>query len=152
MLIVTLCLSVAPGIVEHMNESGVVSSVAPEARRLAEVVGELAALPAAVDDDAARIDVIAALERLRSAVAAAQVQVIEAFATSQEAANRALGFQARAARRGVPEQVGLARRVSPAAASRQGDPGEDAGAGAAGHVGVAASRRDLRVRRHRGDQ
>jgi hypothetical protein len=110
---------VATDILEHMSESRVVSSVAPEARRLATVIGELAMLPAAVDDDAARIDVIAELERMRSAVAAAQLQVIEAFTASQEAANRALGFEARAARRGVPEQIGLARRVSPASASRQ---------------------------------
>ena len=106
----------APGILEHMNESRVAS---PEARWLAGMVGELAELPAAVDDDAARIDVIAELERLRSAVAAAQLRVVETFTVSQEAANRALGFEARAARRGVPEQVGLARRVSPASASRQ---------------------------------
>jgi hypothetical protein len=112
-------VSVATDIIEHMNEARDVSSVAPEARRLATVIGELAMLPAAVDDDAARIDVIAELERMRSAVAAAQLQVIEAFTASQEAANRELGFEARAARRGVPEQVGLARRVSPASASRQ---------------------------------
>lgn len=98
-----------------MNES----LLGPQARRLAALVGELADLPGSVSDDAARIDVIAQLERLKSAVAAAQIQVVEAFATSQEAANRALGFEARAARRGVPDQVGLARRVSPAAASRQ---------------------------------
>jgi hypothetical protein len=99
-----------------MNEA---SSLAPQARRLAEFVGELAELPAMVDDDVARIDVIAGLERLRAAVAAAQVRVVEAFAVSQEAANRGLGFEARVARRGIPEQVGLARRVSPASASRQ---------------------------------
>jgi hypothetical protein len=94
-------------------------TLAPQAGWLAGLVGQLAELPASVDDDAARIDVIAELERLRSAVAAAQARVTEQFAVSQEAANRALGFEARAARRGVPEQVGLARRVSPASASRQ---------------------------------
>src|SRR5690606_11529896 len=85
-------LSVVAGIVEHMNES----LLGPQARRLAALVGELADLPGSVSDDAARIDVIAQLERLKSAVAAAQIQVVEAFATSQEAANRALGFEARA--------------------------------------------------------
>jgi hypothetical protein len=101
-----------------MNESQG-SSVAPQTRWLAGLAGELAGLPGSVDDDAARIDVIAGLERLRAAVAAAQARMIEQFAVSQEATNRGLGFNARTARRGIPEQIGLARRVSPASASRQ---------------------------------
>jgi hypothetical protein len=112
-------LSVATDILEHMNESRISSSVAPQTQRLAELVGELAQLPAIVDDDAARIDVIAGLERVKAAAAGAQLGLVERFAASQEATNQALGFEARAARRGIPEQVGLARRVSPSAASRQ---------------------------------
>jgi hypothetical protein len=110
---------VATDILEHMNESRVVLLVAPEAQRLTELIGELAQLPAIVDDDAARIDVIAGLERVKAAAAAAQLGLVERFAVSQQAANQALGFEERAARRGIPEQVGLARRVSPSAASRQ---------------------------------
>ena len=83
------------------------------------VVDRLAELPTAVGEDATRIDVIAALEKLKAAAAAAQLQVIAEFAASQEAANRALGVEARHARRGVPEQIGLARKVSPASAARQ---------------------------------
>jgi hypothetical protein len=112
-------LSVATDILEHMNESRVSSPVAAQARRLAELIGELARLPAIVDDDAARIDVIAGLERVKAAAAAAQLGLVERFAVSQQTTNRALGFEERAARRGIPEQVGLARRVSPSAASRQ---------------------------------
>ncbi len=86
---------------------------------LAGLVDRLAGLPAAVVDDAERIDVIAALEKLKAAAGAAQAQVITQFAASQEAANTAMGVPARHAARGVPEQVGLARRVSPASAARQ---------------------------------
>ncbi|HSI92512.1 MAG TPA: hypothetical protein VK925_03385, partial [Jiangellaceae bacterium] len=99
-----------------MNEE---SSLARQAERLAELVGELAELPAIVADDVVRVDVIAGLERLKSAAVAAQLRVIERFVVSQEAASRGLGFAARAASRGVAEQVGLARRVSPGSASRQ---------------------------------
>lgn len=83
------------------------------------LVDRLAELPSAVVDDAERIDVIAALEKLKAAAGAAQAQIITRFAASQEAANTAMGVPARHAARGVPEQVGLARRVSPAAAARQ---------------------------------
>jgi hypothetical protein len=86
---------------------------------LAELAGELAGVPSATTDDAARVDVIAALEKLKAVAAAAQLQVIADFAASQEAANRAMGIEARQARRGVPEQVGLARKVSPASAAQQ---------------------------------
>ncbi|HEX6197361.1 MAG TPA: DUF222 domain-containing protein [Jiangellaceae bacterium] len=95
-----------------MNERAV-------AQRLIDMVGEMAGLPSQVGDDPGRIDVIAGLERLKAAAAAAQLAVVADFAGSQEAANRALGVEARAARRGVPEQVGLARKVAPATAARQ---------------------------------
>jgi hypothetical protein len=95
-----------------MYESGVV-------KRLAGMLGELAGVPSAAEDDATRIDVIAALERLKGAVHAAQLRVVADFAASQEAANKAMGIAARQARRGIPEQIGLARKVSPASAARQ---------------------------------
>jgi hypothetical protein len=89
------------------------------APRLAELAGELAGVPSATNDDAARVDVIVALEKLKAVAAAAQLQVIADFAASQEAANRAMGIEARQARRGVPEQLGSARKVSPASAAQQ---------------------------------
>ena len=84
------------------------------AKRLAEMLGELAGVPSAAEDDAMRIDVIAALERLKGAVYAAQLRVVADFAASHAAANKAMGIEARQARRGIPEQIGLARKVSPA--------------------------------------
>jgi hypothetical protein len=90
-------------------------STAPQ---LAELVGELARVPSATNDDAARIDVIAALEKLKAVAAAVQLQIIADFAASQEAANKAVGIEARQARRGIPEQIGLARKVSPASAAQ----------------------------------
>jgi hypothetical protein len=86
---------------------------------LAGLVDRLAELPSAAGDDATRVDVIAALEKLKAAVYAAQLRVIADFAASQEAANKAMGIEARQAQRGVPEQIGLARKVSPASAARQ---------------------------------
>jgi hypothetical protein len=83
------------------------------------MLGELANVPLAAEDDAMRIDVIAALERLKGAVYAAQLSVVADFAAAQEAANKAMGIDARQARRGIPEQIGLARKVSPASAARQ---------------------------------
>ncbi|MGH3464795.1 MAG: DUF222 domain-containing protein [Kribbellaceae bacterium] len=82
------------------------------------LVDRLGALPAAADD-AERIDRIAALERLRGAVAAAQARETTAFAASQVAAQRAAGVPEARRGRGVPEQIGFARRMSPAAAARQ---------------------------------
>ena len=83
------------------------------------LVDRLALLPSTAGDDATRVDVIAGLEKLKAAAAAAQLRVIADFAASQEAANKAMGIQARQAQRGVPEQIGLARKVSPASAARQ---------------------------------
>ncbi|HEU4542755.1 MAG TPA: hypothetical protein VFR23_16620 [Jiangellaceae bacterium] len=83
------------------------------------LVDRLAELPSAVGDDATRVDVIVAVEKLKAAAYAAQLRVIADFAASQEAANKPMGVQARQAQRGVPEQIGLARKVSPASAARQ---------------------------------
>ena len=79
----------------------------------------MAELPSAAGDDATRVDVIAALEKLKAAVYAAQLRVIADFAASQETAYKARGIQARQAQLGVPEHIGLARKVSPASAARQ---------------------------------
>jgi hypothetical protein len=87
-----------------------------------EVAGMLARLielPSMLGEDAARVDVTAALEKLKAAASAAQLDVITDFAASQAEAKKAMGFKARHAMRGVPEQVGLATRTSPSAAARQ---------------------------------
>lgn len=85
---------------------------------LAGLVERLAGLPAAAGD-AERIDRIAALERLRGAVAAAQARETVDFARSQIAAQAAAGVPASRRGRGVAEQIGFARRISPAWAARQ---------------------------------
>src|SRR6266542_3423805 len=107
------------------GSAGLAPGAAPSAKTVAGVVAELTALvdrlgalPAAVDD-AERIDRIAALERLRGAVAAAQARETVAFAASQVAAQAAAGVRASRRGRGIPEQLGLARRLSPAAAARE---------------------------------
>src|SRR6266545_2470153 len=109
----------------RVGSAGLLSGSAPSADMPSGVVAELTALvdrlgalPAAVDD-AERIDRIAALERLRGAVAAAQARETVAFAASQLAAQAAAGVRASRRGRGIPEQLGLARRLSPAAAARE---------------------------------
>lgn len=62
--------------------------------------------------DAGRIDVVAALERLKSAAAAAQARVTAAFAGSQAAAAPP-GTDRAEVERSVAAQIGLARRTSP---------------------------------------
>jgi hypothetical protein len=89
------------------------------AGEIAGMVDRLIELPSMLGEDAARVDVIAALEKLKAAAAAAQLDVITDFAASQAEAKKAMGFEARHVMRGVPEQVGLAMRTSPSAAARQ---------------------------------
>lgn len=90
-----------------------------------------AALPAAVDaagvtvmrerlgavshdlTDAERIDLIRALEELKSAAAAAQAKVTVDFDASQRAAQAVAGVRAAHHGRGVASQIGLARKDSP---------------------------------------
>ncbi|WP_207782231.1 HNH endonuclease [Phytoactinopolyspora limicola] len=89
------------------------------AGELAVMVSRLAELSTTMRGDAARIDVLAGLERLKAAAAAAQYEVMVQFAESQRAARRGMGFAERHALRGVPEQIGLATKTSPSAAARQ---------------------------------
>src|SRR6266511_1946892 len=103
------------------GSAGLPPGAAPSAKTVAGVVAELTALvdrlgalPAA-GDDVERIDRIAALERLRGAVAAAQARETVAFVAAQVAA----GVRASRRGRGIPEQLGLARWLSPAAAARE---------------------------------
>jgi hypothetical protein len=74
--------------------------------------------PDRVADDPARIAQIAALERLKSAAAAAQAVLTADFAASQRAAQRAAGMSADRLGRGIAAQVALARRDSPHRANR----------------------------------
>lgn len=96
----------------------------------AEVIGwitELATGAAADLDDAARLDLVAALEALKGAAAAAQARVSVAFETSQlvaqaraEAEKRDEDGRAAPGLRGkgIAEQLALARRESPTRGSR----------------------------------
>ncbi|WP_166350714.1 HNH endonuclease [Phytoactinopolyspora limicola] len=107
-----------------MNEQVVDGSTDVDGRdtvvgELASMLSRLAELPAIVVDDAARIDMLAGLERLKAAAAAVQYEVMVQFAESQRAARRGMGFAERHATRGVPEQIGLATKTSPSAAARQ---------------------------------
>jgi Domain of unknown function (DUF222) len=102
--------------------SGAGFAAAPaEVDVVAELVGlvdRLGRLPMAVDDGE-RIDRIAALEQLRSAVAAAQARETTEFAALQVAGQAAAGVPAGRRGRGIAQQVGYARRMSPAAAARE---------------------------------
>ena len=67
----------------------------------------------AEDEDSAKIDRIAALERVKSAIAAAQAREAVAFKQSQLAAQEAARVPARDRGKGIGAQVALARRESP---------------------------------------
>ncbi|MFN8099531.1 MAG: DUF222 domain-containing protein [Dermatophilaceae bacterium] len=69
--------------------------------------------------DGQRIDLIAACETLKGAIAAAQARVSVAFADSVAAAARESGRSARTAQRGIAPQVALARRCTPTTATTQ---------------------------------
>lgn len=75
--------------------------------------------------DAERIDLLTALEHLKSATSAAQARLTDAFAVSQRATLIGNGADTRDARRSVGAQVALARRDSPHKGNR--------------HVGLAAT-------------
>jgi len=64
-------------------------------------------------DDAARIDLLSALETLKCAAEAAQAEVTADFDRSQRAAAAARGVPVERQARGIAEQVALARRESP---------------------------------------
>ncbi|MBK8867680.1 MAG: DUF222 domain-containing protein [Actinomycetales bacterium] len=64
-------------------------------------------------DDAARLDLIGALEAVKAAAAAAQARVTTAFAASQREVHLARGGKPQQAARSIGSQVALARRDSP---------------------------------------
>ncbi len=70
-------------------------------------------------DDRSRIDRIAALERVRSAAAAAQYVEMVAFGRSQVEAQRELDVDPRILGRGIADQIALACGISPSEGSRR---------------------------------
>lgn len=105
-----------------------VQPATPDAAEVTGWLGELGAGGGADLDDAARLDLVAALESLKGAAAAAQARVSVAFEASQLAAQGQALKDAEAesngravpeARgRGIAEQIALARRESPTRGSR----------------------------------
>jgi hypothetical protein len=100
-------------------------SADPVTIRLDEILDELLdELVAVVADttpvrDAARIDRIARLEKLRAATAALQTAESVRFAQSQVAEQLAANVHPDAIGRGIAEQIGLACRISPVVAARR---------------------------------
>jgi Domain of unknown function (DUF222) len=96
-------------------------SADPVTVRLDEILDELVAVVAdsTLVPDAARIDRIARLERLRAATAALQTAESVRFAQSQVAEQLAADVHPNAIGRGIAEQIGLACRISPATAARR---------------------------------
>ena len=90
--------------------------------RLVGEVERLIGVLAQSDDstsDAHRIDRIAALERLRSAAAAAQYVEMVAFGRSQVEAQRGVDVDPRQLGRGIADQIALACGISPSEGSRR---------------------------------
>lgn len=93
------------------------ASAAPSAEDISRWLDQLAGSSPAIDD-AGRIDRIAALERLKGAIAAAQARESVEFRRSQLAAQRAAGVRREQLGRGIAGQIGLARKESPHRAGR----------------------------------
>lgn len=82
------------------------------ATELAALIDRLAASSPDLDD-AARIDTIAVLERVKGAAAAAQARFTVAFTASQLSEQRAAGVRSADLGKGIGAQVALARREPP---------------------------------------
>lgn len=109
-------LSAAECILEHMSEPPL--DVMPvSALELAALIDRLPALSTELCDSE-RIDLIAALERVKGAAAAAQARLTVAFKASQLAAQRAAGVSSTHQGKGIAAQVALARREPPFRGSR----------------------------------
>ena len=79
----------------------------------------LVELRSACADDGERIDRIGFLERAKSVLAAAQVQLMVDFETSQLAVQESQGVPVRRRGLGIADQIGFAVKCSPASASRR---------------------------------
>src|SRR6478609_7672240 len=103
---------------ERMSEAQVSESPPGEGLH-GPTTGELTALlswlsaTSPVTEDAERIDRIAAMERLKHALCAAQATETVLFKASQLLAQQRAGARRRELGRGITEQVALARRESP---------------------------------------
>jgi hypothetical protein len=106
-----------------MESAAAVETADEVTAELAATLARFTALAVAVDevvDDASRIDRIALLEQMRSAVAAAQHTQMVRFARSQVEKHIADDtLDPKAVGRGVGDQIALACRVSPFAGSRR---------------------------------
>jgi hypothetical protein len=89
----------------------------PTATELSHLVTDLAGRSTATTD-AERIDLIATLEAIKGAAAAAQARITVLLDASQRAEQAAQGVPAKEQGRGVASQVALARKDSPAKGSR----------------------------------
>jgi hypothetical protein len=89
-----------------------VATVMPTAEELASLLERLAGEESSTSD-AGRIDLIAALEALKGAAAAAQARLTVSFDASQRSEQAAQGVPAKKQGLGVAGQVALARRDSP---------------------------------------
>ena len=110
----------------NMRSNGAVGgAVSDELTALVARLGELADAPTdpTADGGVALVDQIAALERLRGAVAAAQHTAMVTFARSQvevQSAQIAAGqLDPRSLGRGIGDQIGLAAHISPFTGSRR---------------------------------
>jgi hypothetical protein len=126
-LVAGLPLSVASGIIEHMNGAGFGGLGALGRAELTQLLGALAGVDGSGGDDRSRLELLGLLEDLKAAVAGAQVRVTSAFADSQRRAGDQIrsealapgggGFEAwrvgKGLGAGVGAQIGLARRLSP---------------------------------------
>jgi hypothetical protein len=89
--------------------------------RLDQILEDFAAAVAdnSTVSDAARIDRIARLEKLRAATAALQAAEFVRFAQSQVDEQMAANVHPEAIGRGIADQIGLACRIAPAVAARR---------------------------------
>lgn len=91
----------------------------PDAPGQADSCGAVSDADRGAVSDADRIDAIAALERIKGMIAAAQARLEVDFRDSQIAAQRAAGVPREHLGRGVADQIALARRMSPKTAADQ---------------------------------
>ncbi len=110
-------------------------------------VAELAAVDPHADE-AALIEQIAWLERVKSAASAGQARAAAALDTKRRTAEAAAGVPKAKQGRGVAGEVALARRDAPTRGRSAPRPGQSVGARDAPHTGGAGIRRAIGVACH----
>ena len=88
-------------------------SSAPTAADLDRALAQLATLDGADETESGRIQLIASLEQLKGAIAAAQARVTDRLARARTAREAANGVPAAKRRQGLAAEIALARRSSP---------------------------------------